>query len=77
MISTRAGSILVLYIVMFLNFFPFYSLAEEISYKNLKFQKKTFVIQEGQELPATFKFKKDQFVFTMQRDLSVTFTKAR
>jgi hypothetical protein len=41
-------------------------------YKNVEFQRKTFIIQEGEVLPATFKFKKDRFIFVVERDLTVT-----
>jgi hypothetical protein len=38
----------------------------------MPFQRKAFTINEGEVLPATFKFKKDRFIFVVGRDLSVT-----
>jgi hypothetical protein len=40
-------------------------------------QRKAFTIKEGEVLPATFKFKKDRFIFVVARDLTVTMNGTR
>jgi hypothetical protein len=52
-------------------------LAEKVSFGGGTFQKKVLCLKEGEPLPATFKFKNDQFIFVVQRDLSVTFNKTK
>jgi hypothetical protein len=54
-------------------FFLIFRLAEPVPFKGQLFQKKKLSLQEGQSLPATFKFCKGQFAFVVQRDLSVFF----
>jgi hypothetical protein len=48
-------------------------LAEPVAYKGGHFNSKKLSLNEGQALPATYSYARDQFVFVVQRDLTVTF----
>jgi hypothetical protein len=53
------------------NYF-FFRLAEPVIFKDVACERKAFTIKEGEVLPATFKFKKDRFIFVVDRDLTVS-----
>jgi hypothetical protein len=42
-----------------------------------KFQRKSFTMHAGETLPATRKYKKNKFIFTVGRDLKVVMNKTK